>query len=293
MTTPSPLDQLRQAMPALTPRLREVARFVARNAFDATTRSMRELAQAADANPANFTRLAKALGYEGWDGLRDAMTEARRRAEPQSAGPFSGRTRPAAGTGPCTAETMAADMLASDTEGLSRIDTARIAEAAATLHEAPRVWIVGIRSCRAVATLLYYQLSLYRPDAVRLVGADRPDDLDIGAFQPGDAVLLVSFMPYSRASLQAAEAARAAGCTLIALADRADAPVAEGAAHLLLFEAAAAPGFFPSLTGALATAQALVAASFLLGGAPALAALKAAEHRLTTTSQYLPAEDEP
>src|SRR5437764_13771653 len=87
---PSPLSELCSALPSLPMRLQEVGRFVAANDYDATTRSMRELAAVAGADPASFTRLAKALGYSGWDGLRAALTEARRPAQPS---PFSGRTR--------------------------------------------------------------------------------------------------------------------------------------------------------------------------------------------------------
>ncbi|MDJ0388688.1 MurR/RpiR family transcriptional regulator [Roseomonas sp. E05] len=296
MTAAAPLDRLRCALPDLPPRLQEVARFVARHDFDAATRSMRELAAAAGAQPASFTRLAQALGYAGWDALRDALIEAHRQAGQASGRPFSARIRrrqPGPRNPALAAADLAGEMLAADNAGLARLDAGRIGRAAEALHQAPRVWAVGFRSCRAVAHLLHYQLSLFRPHAVRLVGADRPEDLDLGAFQPGDAVLLVTFAPYSRASLQAAQAARAAGCVTIALADRADAPVVEGAHHLLPFEAAAAPGFFPSLTGALATAQALVAASFLLGGEAAMARLREAEERLAALSQYLPNEDPP
>lgn len=293
MNATPPLDLLRRAMPDLPPRLQEVARFVARHGFDAATRSMRELAVSAGAQPASFTRLAQALGYSGWDGLRDALIEAHRQAAQRTGRPFSARIRRAKPEAADPASAMAAEMLGADVAGLSRLDALRIGAAAEALHRAPRLWAVGFRSCRAVAQLLHYQLSLFRPHEVRLVGADRPEDLDLGAFQPGDAVLLVTFAPYSRASLLAAQAARAAGCTVIALADRPDAPVVEGADHLLLFEAASAPGFFPSLTGALATAQALVAASFLLGGEAALTRLREAEERLAALSQYLPNEDLP
>ena len=72
----SPLDELCSALPSLPTRLQQVGRFVAANDYDATTRSMRELAAVAGADPASFTRLAKALGYTGWDELRAALTEA-------------------------------------------------------------------------------------------------------------------------------------------------------------------------------------------------------------------------
>jgi len=94
---PSPLTELCSALPRLPSRLQQVGRFVAANDYDATTRSMRELATVAGADPAAFTRLAKAIGYSGWDELRAALTEARR---PAQASPFSARARGRRGPNP-------------------------------------------------------------------------------------------------------------------------------------------------------------------------------------------------
>ncbi len=284
-TVQAPLDLLRQAMPDLPPRLREVGRFLSGHEFDAATRSMRGLAAAAGVNPASFTRLAQALGYRGWDELRDALIEARR---PGTETPFSGRPGAATAAPGQDPAAMAGALIASDAAGLSRVATAPIAAAAVALHAAPRAWIAGFRSCRAVAELLHYQLRLFRPDMVHLIGGAGPEDLDFGAFRAGHAAIVIGFAPYSRASVMTMRAARAAGCTIIAIADTPQAPVAEGADHLLLFEAASSPGFFPSLTGAIAQAQALAAAAFTLGGKAALLRLRQTEARLAAHSQYVP-----
>ncbi len=280
----TPLDLLRRAMPDLPPRLREVGTFLSQNAFDASTRSMRGLAGAAGVNPASFTRLAQALGYPGWDALRDALIETRR---PDSTTPFSGRMPgPQAGTEPEPAW-VADAMVRTDAAGLATLAAPPIAAAAAVVTAAPHVWIAGFRACRSVAELLHYQLRLFRPD-VMLVGAAAPEDLDFGAFRPGHVVIVIGFSPYSRASVRTSRAARDAGCTIIAIADTALAPMAEGADHLLRFEAAAGPGFFPSLTGAIATAQALAAVTFSLGGRAAMLRLRETEARLAAHSQYVP-----
>jgi DNA-binding MurR/RpiR family transcriptional regulator len=264
-------------------RLREVGRFVAANDYDATTRSMRDLAAAAGADPASFTRLAKALGYSGWEGLRAALTEARRPAQPS---PFSGRAkgRP---LGPHSDVTLVADKLEAEAAGLARISPGSVAAAAKTLHSAKRIWIAGFRSCRGVAELLNYQLRLFRPDAVQFVGGSGPEDLDFGAFRAGDAVIVIGFAPYSAASVSSARAAHRSGAALIAIADAVAAPMAEGADHVLLFEAAASPGFFPSLTGAIAIAQSLAAVTFALGGVGAKRRLEETEVRLAAMSQYV------
>ena len=261
----SPLNELCSALPSLPARLQQVGRFVAANDYDATTRSMRELATVAGADPAAFTRLAKAIGYSGWDELRAALTEARR---PEQSSPFSGRAK-GRRRGPNPEISLVSDKLEAEAAGLNRISSGSVANAAKALHTARRIWIAGFRSCRSVAELLNYQLRLFRPDAVQLVGGSGPEDLDLGAFRAGEAVVVIGFAPYSMASALSARAAHSSGATLVAIADKISAPMAEGADHLLLFEAASSPGFFPSLTGATAIAQSLAAATFMLGGAAA------------------------
>src|SRR3982075_1474290 len=156
----SPLSELCSALPSLPARLQQVGRFVAANDYDATTRSMRDLAAEAGADPAAFTRLAKALGYSGWDGLRAALTEARR---PAQTSPFSGRTK-GRRQGPNSDVMLIADKLEAEAAGLARISTDSVARAAKSLQAAQRIWIAGFRSCRSVAELLNYQLRLFRPD---------------------------------------------------------------------------------------------------------------------------------
>jgi DNA-binding MurR/RpiR family transcriptional regulator len=281
---PSPLNELCSALPSLPMRLQEVGRFVAANDYDATTRSMRDLASVAGADPASFTRLAKALGYSGWDELRAALTEARR---PAQVSPFSGRAK-GRRAGPNADVMLVNEKLEAEAAGLGRISSSAIAAAARALHAANRIWITGFRSCRSVAELLTYQLRLFRPDAVQLVGGSGPFDLDHGAFRAGDAVVVLGFAPYSAASVETARAAHQAHATLIAISDTISAPMAEGADHLLLFEAAASPGFFPSLTGAIAIAQSLAAVTFTLGGAGAKRKLQETEARLAEMSQFVP-----
>jgi DNA-binding MurR/RpiR family transcriptional regulator len=244
---------------------------------------MRDLAAEAGADPAAFTRLAKALGYSGWDELRAALTEARR---PSQASPFSGRAR-GRRHGPNADVALITDKLEAETAGLLRISAASVARAARALYGAKRIWIAGFRSCRSVAELLNYELRLFRPEAVQLVGGSGPEDLDLGAFGANEAVVVIGFAPYSRASVLSARTAHRCGATLIAIADSVAAPMTEGADHVLLYEAAASPGFFPSLTGAIAIAQSLAAVTFSLGGASAKKRLQGTEARLAATSQYV------
>jgi DNA-binding MurR/RpiR family transcriptional regulator len=282
LSSASPLAVLCGALPRLPARLQDVGRYVAANDFDATTRSMRELAAAAGADPAAFTRLAQALGYSGWDELRGALIETRRPPTP-----FSERLTSRAGSRRRQRQEVSQlikRMLDADACGIQRCEASPIAIAAKALHRATHIWIAGFRSCRSAAELLSYQLRLFRADAVRLVAGTEPADLDFAAFHGGDAVVVFGFAPYSRACVATARAAHWAGCRLVAVADTPAAPMAEGADHLLLFEAAFSPGFFPSLSGAVAIAQCLAAATFALGGSAARKCLKDTEARLAAAA---------
>ena len=64
------LALLLRSLRGLPTRLREVGRCLPDHEFDATTRSMRGWATSAGINPANFTRLAQAMGYTGWEAQR-------------------------------------------------------------------------------------------------------------------------------------------------------------------------------------------------------------------------------
>ena len=195
--------------------------------------------------------------------------------------------------GPNPEMSLISDKLDAEAAGLPRISPSAVAGAAKALHNARRIWIAGFRSCRSVAELLNYQLRMFRPDTVQLVGGSGPEDLDLGAFRTGDAVVVIGFAPYSTASVLSARAAHASRATLVAIADKVSAPMAEGADHLLQFEAASSPGFFPSLTGAIAIAQSLAAATFMLGGANAKRRLEETEERLADTSQYVTEKGRP
>ena len=281
---PSPLSELCSALPSLPSRLQQVGRFVAANDYDATTRSMRDLATVAGADPAAFTRLAKAIGYSGWDELRAALTEARR---PAQSSPFSGRAK-GRRHGPNPEMSLVAAQARCRGRGpcahLARRDRSR----------APGRCMMrggsGSRAFAAAAALpncSTISFACSAPTRRNSSAAPAPRISTSARSAAGDAVVVIGFAPYSTASVLSARAAHDARATLIAIADKVSAPMAEGADHLLQFEAAASPGFFPSLTGAIAIAQSLAAATFMLGGASAKRRLEETEARLADTSQYV------
>src|SRR5258705_7665129 len=80
LSKPSPLNELCSALPSLPMRLQQVGRFVAANDYDATTRSMRELAVVAGAAPPPRPPPSQANGYFRWGETRAAPAHGARPA---------------------------------------------------------------------------------------------------------------------------------------------------------------------------------------------------------------------
>lgn len=94
--------------------------------------------------------------------------------------------------------------------------------------------------------------------------------------------------PYSREALQVAQAARAAGCRILALTDSAASPLALLADETLLFTIAS-PSFFPSVAAGLALAEALVELLASRAGKAVVRRVDEAERQLFDAGAYLPA----
>ena len=56
----------------LSPQLRQAADFVAANPIEVSFRSMRSIAGRTGLAPPTFSRLARSLGFENYEGLREA-----------------------------------------------------------------------------------------------------------------------------------------------------------------------------------------------------------------------------
>ena len=73
------IDKLASAM-RLSPQLRLAARYVMDNPQDVSISSVRALSHAAEVKPNSFVRLARELGFDGYDDFRETFrAEVRRR----------------------------------------------------------------------------------------------------------------------------------------------------------------------------------------------------------------------
>jgi DNA-binding MurR/RpiR family transcriptional regulator len=277
-----------EAFDVLPRQLQAAARYMLDRPDDVALLSMREQARRAGVPPATMTRLAKRLGLDGYDSVRELYAGAVRAGSLGFAGKAGAQVEAQKLRGE---RALAADMahtLARQIANLAEpANLDRLANAAARLHEARRVYCLGLRSCHAAAWHFHYMLSLLGDKTVMLddAGGTGLDAIrDAGA---GDVVLAASVEPYARATIEGARYAAGRGVPVVALTDSEVSPLARIAAAAILV-ATDSPSFFHTMTPLLAVAEILAALVAGRGGNKALAALEHAEAQLSAFGVHLP-----
>ena len=255
---------------------------------DVALLSMREQARRAGVPPATMTRLAQRLGLEGYDEVRALYAGAVRDGTLGFAGKAGVQIEAQKLRGD---QALAADMVQALGRQIARLAEPaalkRLADAAGRLHEAQRIYCLGLRSCHAAAWHFHYMLSLLGDRTVMLddAGGTGLDPLrDAGR---EDILLAASVEPYARATIEAARYAAAEGVPVVALTDSEVSPLAQIAAATILV-ATDSPSFFHSMTPLLAVAEILAALVAGRSGQKALDALTRTEAQLAAFGVHLP-----
>ena len=277
-----------EAFDLLPPQLQTAARYMLDRPDDVALLSMREQARRAGVPPATMTRLAKRLGLDGYDSVRELYAGAVRAGTLGFAGKAGVQVEVQALHGERALAAEMATMLSRQIAALAEpaaLD--RLADAASRLHEARRVYCLGLRSCHAAAWHFHYMLSLLGDKTVMLDDAGGTGLDAIRDAGTADALLVASVEPYARATIEGARYAADRGVPVVALTDSQVSPLAQIAANTILV-ATGSPSFFHTMTPLLAVAEILAALVAGRGGAKALAALEHTEAQLSAFGVHLP-----
>ncbi|CAB3730401.1 MurR/RpiR family transcriptional regulator [Trinickia soli] len=285
---PETLDQLaaliRARFAEMSPQFQAGAAFLLDHPDEVAVLSMRKVAEHAQIQPAALVRLSQQLGFPGWNELRELFV-ARVRTRPE---PLTVRARSlVAGT---KKDTFTHDLLAAQHHNLeaTAADNERnVVQAARVLRKARHVYVAGFRSCYAVAFGFGYGYGLFRSSVSLLTGEAGTLEMQLRGITRDSATVVVSFAPYSMEAARVAEVALEKGSRLIAITDSAVSPIALNADSTLIFSHES-PSFFPSLVGATAITESLVARLLALEGAEAIEQLELAERSLHAKGAYVP-----
>jgi DNA-binding MurR/RpiR family transcriptional regulator len=287
LDVPAVRDRLGRSLAELSPRLRKAGRYLLDQPENVALYSMRSVAAEAGVHPSTMVRLARELNLANYNELRDVYRSWLR----DQRSPFAPRARALqrrrASTSP---EDVAVSVVAAAHANIGRtfdrVPRDQLAACADAIAAAREVYVVGLRSCYPVAFYLYYCLRLVFPRARLLDGRGGAwaDELrDVGG---DDLLVAVSITPYTRETARVVRYAAENGAAVMALTDSADAPIARGAAQVMLFETEG-PAVLQSIVPALVIAEAMVTLMVARGGKAAVSALRRSERQLSGLDTYV------
>ncbi|WP_235911949.1 MurR/RpiR family transcriptional regulator [Mesorhizobium xinjiangense] len=280
-------DRIIAAFDSLPEQLGQAARYILDNPNDVALLSMREQARRAGVKPWTMTRLARRLGYAGYEDIREESAAALRRA----ALGFSGR----AGAQAAREEGGGEDGLMTDIAQIVGNGVTRLAEpatmkelaaAAALISGARRVYCLGLRAGYPVAAQFAYLMS-FLDDRAILLGRGAGTDLDAMRHAGAEDVLFaISAAPYTGATIETARYAARRGVPVLALTDSPVSPLAAIASRSVIVSTDS-PSFVHTMTPALAAVEILASLVVARGGAKALEAIAATEEQLAQLNIHL------
>ncbi|CAN1506619.1 RpiR Transcriptional regulators [Burkholderiaceae bacterium] len=276
-------EQILSHFPQLTPRLRDAARFVVDHPNDVVTHSMRGLAETANIMPSTLSRLAQQVGYVGWPELKKAFIS----DLGLNQNGYSERAKKLANRS--TEKGLVNELFetyVSNLEATQLQIEPKIKIAANILQKAKVVHVAGFRASFAIAFSLFYGYRLFRNSVELIDGHCGGLELQLRRIQKRDAVVIISFAPYSKESIAVLEAARHAHASVIALSDSSASPLALGADVSLEFKVSS-PSFFPSTLAGTAASEALLEALVATGKNDVVKPIDEAEKHLIRSGAYL------
>lgn len=242
------LDLLTRSLGALTPELKKAATHVLENSNLISVSSIREMAERADVKPNTLVRMARAIGFEGYEDFRKPFREKviKGRDEFTDRGSWLqslAKDGKLAGlyTEIATASITNIERLFSGTTSLA------IKAAADDIVQAPTTYVLGTGMANSIAAHFTYLAG----NAIGKVTAIPRDGLlpADGLARAGttDALLAMAFKPYQHEVIDAVALAVSRGIKVIGISDSPASPILTGADHRFVVPMATTQSFASSV----------------------------------------------
>jgi DNA-binding MurR/RpiR family transcriptional regulator len=274
-------DAIVEIFDTLPSQLQDAARYLLDNPDDVALLSMREQARRAGLQPWTMMRLAKRLGFDGYEPLRSLYANAMRQGELGFAGKAGTQLAHQQEVGDRALAAEMIKLLSSQIAELGepeRLDS--LAAAAERLYAARRIFCLGLRSSHPVVAHFAYVMSFLGEKAVMLDGASGTGTDAIRLANAEDVLFVASIAPYTRLTVDLARRVARGGVPVIALTDSIVSPLV-GLAALSVLVPTQSPSFFHTMSPAFVVGEILAALIAGKGGENSLAAIRRTEDQLS------------
>ncbi|MEN0087961.1 MAG: MurR/RpiR family transcriptional regulator [Pseudomonadota bacterium] len=252
------LERLADELGELTPEARKAAIYVLENPRDVGVSTVREIAEAANVKPNTLVRMARQVGFEGYDDFREPFREAIR----NGSATFPDRARwlqENRKSGDLGA--LYSDMVQSAVGGIeqtfAQIDVEALKAAAETIWNSDNVYALGVGVHHSNARNFVYLAStgMVQFHSIPRPGSTAIDDL---AWADGkDVLIAITCKPYRSEVIDAMRLAKEQGLKIIGISDSPASPLVLEADHGFVVSVDT-PQFFPSSVSTIALLEALL-----------------------------------
>lgn len=252
------LERLAGELSELTPEARKAATYVLENPRDVGVSTVREIAAAANVKPNTVVRMARQVGFDGYEDFRAPFRDAIRRG----AADFPDRARwlqdisKSGDLGGLYAD-MVREVLSNVESTFAGISTNELKAAAASIWNARRVFSLGVGVNNSVVRNFTYLASTGMTEfhAIPRPGSTPVDDLAWA--DQNDVLIAITCKPYRSEVVEAVEIAREQGMLIVALSDSPASPILRMADHKFVVSVDT-PQFFPSSVSTIALLETLL-----------------------------------
>jgi len=252
------LERLAEELSDLTPEARKAATYVLENPRDVGVSTVREIAEAAKVKPNTFVRMARQVGFEGYDDFRVPFREAIR----SGAADFPDRARwlqdirKTGDLGILYAD-MVQSALSNIEDTFANITSDDLKAAAEAIWNSENVFTLGVGVNNSSARNFTYLAStgMVRFQAIPKPGSTAIDDLAWA--DKNDVLIAITCRPYRSEVVEAVETAVDQGMTIVAISDSPASPIIRAADHGFVISSET-PQFFPSSVSTIALLETLL-----------------------------------
>ncbi len=240
----------------LSARLRDAADFVVNNPVEVATRSLRSVSAASGVSPATLSRLARVLGYDSYEDLREQT----RNAVGTRVISFSEKAALLKSQGsPQSMLDRQAAACIDNIAALGRsIDRDRLARAVDAMGRARNVILFGAFGSTGIVEYMAYLAHYFATNWTLAGRMGASLGAALAAIGPDDVLLIVTKTPYANRAVTAAQVARRHGAQTIVITDGHACPAIRHASFHFIVPSDS-PQFFSSYVATLTLLETMIA----------------------------------
>lgn len=213
------ISTLKDVLPALTPRLRTVAKYIVDHPADFGLDPIRETARKSGVSTFTLVRMSKRLGFDSFEDLREPFRQALVSSSHHTEFPdWVNTLRGNSITGPAQADA-AINSMSIVRRSLERQSAAQMQRVVELLLGARNTYLTAVRASYGLAYYFHYVGRMALP-SLQLIPRHMNSAIDeLNDADENDVLVAITFMHYSRETIEACKFAKERGVKLIILSD--------------------------------------------------------------------------